>query len=44
MTTTQTETKEWTNIDFTYTTAYRTVKAYNKEGIHWEKGEGYQIE
>lgn len=31
MTTTQTETKEWTNIDFTYTTAYCTVKAYNKD-------------
>lgn len=26
--------KEWTNIDFTNTTGYKTVKAYNKEGVY----------
>jgi hypothetical protein len=33
------QTKEWTNIDFTNTEAYRTVKAFNKEGITWLIGE-----
>jgi hypothetical protein len=35
----QTKEKEWTNIDFTNTSVYRTVKAFQKEGITWVKGE-----
>ena len=34
----QTELKEWSNVDYTNTTAYKTVKAWNKEGIHWKRG------
>jgi len=33
------ETKEWNNIDFTNTVAYRTVKAWREVGVTWEKGE-----
>jgi hypothetical protein len=36
----QTETKEWTNIDFTNTSAYRTVEAFRKEGITWSALDG----
>jgi hypothetical protein len=35
-TATESSNKEWTNIDYTNTSAYRTVKNWNKEGIHWE--------
>jgi len=31
--------EEWTNIDFTKTSAYLTVKAFQKEGITWIVGE-----
>lgn len=34
------ETKEWNNIDFSNTTAYLTVKAWHKVGVHWERGAG----
>ncbi len=34
-----TETKEWQTIDFTNASVYKTVKAFNKEGITWMIGE-----
>lgn len=36
---TETKDKEWTNIDYTNTTGYKTVKAYNKEGVYHGKDE-----
>jgi hypothetical protein len=39
MTKQETETKEWTNIDFTKTSAYLTVKVFQKEAITWIVGE-----
>lgn len=35
----ETETKEWTNIDYTNASVYKTVKSFNKEGITWVIGE-----
>jgi len=43
MSKTVTENKEWTNIDYTNTSAYRTVKAWNKiAGIYEVGGNGGQ--
>ena len=33
------QTKEWTNIDYTNTTAYKTVKAFNKVGIFTDEND-----
>src|SRR4029453_275764 len=33
------QTKEWKNIDYTNTSVYKTVKAFQKEGITWIQGE-----
>src|SRR6476620_9818036 len=35
----ETTTKEFKNIDYTNTSAYKTVKAFQKEGITWVIGE-----
>lgn len=33
------ESKEWNNIDYTNSSVYKTVKAFNKEGVTWVVGE-----